>query len=215
MVMQVGALAIGWGMFLLLPAVPWFLFPGRRKRGAVAALLWAGVCGAWALNTYGAGAVRVLAVIVVSSSVRVVAEMAGVFGREREVRAHRLTCLDSPSCGVKHRTERMPYILVAFLATAFLLMLYTAWPQRSEALRCGGWCWSGPYAVLLQGPGAAGSGPHPSPRVMAWVVSARVHMWAPSQSPGRSESDVSSVLICRDAGSRLPSPFRLPSVPPP
>lgn len=126
--MQVGALAIGWGSFLLLPAVPWFLFPGHRKRGAVAALLWAGVCGAWALNTYGAGAVRVLAVIVVSSSVRVVAEMAGVFGREREVRAHRLTCLDSPSCGVKHRTERMPYILVAFLATAFLLMLYTAWP---------------------------------------------------------------------------------------
>ncbi|MFE1767139.1 hypothetical protein ACWDBF_09765 [Streptomyces angustmyceticus] len=126
--MQVGALAMGIGVFLLFPAVPWMLFPGHRKMGGVVALVWAGVCSAWVLNTYGAGAVRFVATVILSSSIRVFAEMLGVFDQWREVRAHRNSCTESASCGAAHQTDRIPYVLVALISTTFLLVLYAAWP---------------------------------------------------------------------------------------
>ncbi|MEW1661082.1 hypothetical protein [Streptomyces sp. NPDC093707] len=126
--MQVGALAIGIGMFLIFPAIPWILFPSRRKTGVVATLAWAGVCIAWALTIYGTEAIRFLTVIILSSAVRVIAEIAGMFDRWREVRTHHKTCTSTISCGVDHQTGRIPYIVVAFLFTTFFLVLYAAWP---------------------------------------------------------------------------------------
>ncbi|MEW1749714.1 hypothetical protein ACIQU1_19585 [Streptomyces angustmyceticus] len=80
------------------------------------------------LNTYGSGAVRFVAIVVLSSSIRVLAEMFGVFDQGREVRAHRASCTDAASCGMAHQTGRIPYVLVALISTTFLLVLYAAWP---------------------------------------------------------------------------------------
>ncbi|MEU5209913.1 hypothetical protein [Streptomyces sp. NPDC020742] len=125
--MQVGALAMGAGMFLLFPAVPWILFPGRRKAGAVSALIWAGVCGTWVLKTLGTEAVGLLVVLILSSLVRAIAEMFGAFAPWREVSAHCATCTDAASCGVSHQSDGIPYTLVAFLAALFFLVVYLAW----------------------------------------------------------------------------------------
>ncbi len=90
--------------------------------------MWAAACSAWVLQFYGAGAVRFVVIIALSSGIRVIAETFGVFNKWREVRTHCKICTDASSCGVAHKTDRIPYVLVALASITFLLVLHAAWP---------------------------------------------------------------------------------------
>ncbi|ARX84340.1 MULTISPECIES: hypothetical protein [Streptomyces] len=125
--MQLGALGLVIGMILLFPAVPWVVFPGHRRTGAVAALVATGACGVWVLNAYGTPGIGFLGFLVPSCVIRVLAELVGAFEQGRDVRAHRDTCPDSASCGVDHQTDGGTYPLVAFLSITISLALYFTW----------------------------------------------------------------------------------------
>ncbi|MEU5583318.1 hypothetical protein ABZ791_37890 [Streptomyces huasconensis] len=125
--MQLGALGLAIAMILFFPAIPWIVFPGRRKAGAVAAVVATGVCGAWVLKTFGTEGLRFVTFVFLCCAVRVGAETVGAFDQGRAVRAHRATCDDAKSCGVDHQTDRFTYLLVAFLAITGSLVLYFAW----------------------------------------------------------------------------------------